>query len=145
MRYALEPMTELLVSLVRGKQMWRITGAEAHTLWYYRLLENRSHQNGARVLSLLLRLLPEEGREGRVYDIIHSFFSSLSCASSKDTCILEELAVFFILGELGYVETKKVISLEEENIFTENTIRGAQKNRSALLREIQSGLYATQL
>lgn len=146
LRYSLEPMTECSVSLVRGKNGWRVTGASAREMWYYTLQRNNTQQNAGRALALLARLLPEEGSEKGVYDIVRDFLQKLACAKDwEEARTLEEVLVSSVLRELGYLPSAEVLPSAQNGVFSPETLRYARERRGVLLKNIQSGINAAQL
>lgn len=90
-------------SLVRGKDVWRIVGAENIHVF-------RDNVLLARIADLLRRLLHGEETNCDLYDHIHSLFDFLSKSSNQDQTLsadsivsLESLVVFRVLHSLGYI------------------------------------------
>ncbi len=91
------------ISLVRGREYWRLVGAE-------RIEASRpcldALQTMARIAGMLRRLLPEAGADPELFSLIKQGFGKIS-ASAADSKVLysqEVLLVWHILRLLGYIE-----------------------------------------
>lgn len=110
MRYSLQDYTHLDVSLVRGREVWRVTGASEYSNGYYKL---RDEQHKLLLLkkinSLLLRLLHGEEKNEQLYDGVISFNKYLekNHIKTEDCLAIECLTVLRILYHLGYVAKKE--------------------------------------
>jgi len=133
LRYGLEPMTELSVSLIRGRTGWRVTGTRTIRQWYYHLSRECAART-SHVLALLERLLPEEGEGEVVYTHVEGLLESLLTSASKEVRQHEERCVLLILTELGYVPRP----LAER--YTQ-----AHSSRAEVVRTINEALSASQL
>jgi recombinational DNA repair protein (RecF pathway) len=88
LRYNLEEYSLATLSLVRGKEVWRITGAEKEPL------PRSGAQIRARILHLTRRLVQGEERN----DVLFSALLSLKDEKASETAVLAE-----ILSALGYL------------------------------------------
>lgn len=89
LRYNLEEYSLAALSLVRGREVWRITGAEKESL------PRASAQIRARILNLTRRLVQGEERN----DALFSALLSLMDEKVSETAILAE-----VLSGLGYLD-----------------------------------------
>jgi DNA repair protein RecO len=111
MRYALQPYTRSSISLVRGRDMWRVTGARATALFHQELMDKRAERLVLeRLTSLLRRLLYGEGQNAYLYRAYRNALITLihQPLSADELNTLEALTGLRFLHALGYV------SLEEE-------------------------------
>jgi DNA repair protein RecO (recombination protein O) len=102
LRYALQKYMESEVSLVRGKDVWRITGAvpiDAHTQVLSGFLTRRAL--ASRISRLTLRLHGEE-HNPYAFESVRSFFGALGSAGVNEDD-LELVTVLRLLYALGYV------------------------------------------
>ncbi len=90
------PRSLSLVTLVLGKEVWRLVGAE----------EQRGiHSNIHEVTQLLNRFIRGEGEHKALYDRVITLMMS---SSSYDVQKLRLLAYYIILTELGYADVKVI-------------------------------------
>ena len=117
LRYSLQDFSLTEVSLVRGKEVWRLTGAKL--IQKNNLLKTYPDNFCVllRLSKLLLRLLHGEEKNEKLFDI---FFKTMSFLEQPFTMselkTLEIIAVLRILRSLGYFGQEK--SLEQ---FAEGT------------------------
>lgn len=96
-RYALRVAAYFSVTLVRGREVWRITSAREVSHDHSRLpIEAR------RVLSLLGRLLPLHEPSALVFDTLERLITPLRVVS-EGRHLCEALTVIRVLDTLGYV------------------------------------------
>jgi DNA repair protein RecO len=111
LRYHTQDFSVRLFSLVRGRDIWRLVGAEeipgVINLGPAASLEALSVYS--RVLSLIRRLVRGEEKNEQVFFTLFSLYNLLVSATSAeiariDLSALETLAVFRILHSLGYIK-----------------------------------------
>ncbi len=95
------------VSVVRGKEVWRLTGA-------HELEKAKISPIHLKVLKLLKRLLQGEEKNENLFEIIEELYKSEFNESDYDT--VECLTVLRVLNSLGYIRNN-----EELRTFLENT------------------------
>jgi recombinational DNA repair protein (RecF pathway) len=99
-RFALQIAAHLSVTLVRGREVWRVTGAGAADgggAASARLPAAR------RMLALAGRLLPVEDPAPALFDALARGFAALSAAPADDARRVETVTVLRVLNLLGYV------------------------------------------
>lgn len=106
LRYSLQDLTHTQVSLVRGRGMWRITGADSQT--HTHTLDMDGAVAFGRITALVRRVVPTDEPNGDAYDIIYSAFSALAEHTISTECI-EVLTVARLLYRLGYVLRNEVV------------------------------------
>ncbi|MEK7148239.1 MAG: DNA repair protein RecO [Patescibacteria group bacterium] len=117
LRSALEPFSLSLISLVRGKEYWRITSAQ--------FVQNISSiKELIKPLSLLERLVQGEDPHRELFDVIEE---AINFAGDRDE-MFEIQLVAKILYQLGYLQ-KSDLNL----------------NKKALIQAINKGIQASQL
>lgn len=148
LRYALQPYSLSEVSLVRGKDVWRVTGAREATGYYFALAHAPLKQEVAvRILALLRRLIRGEEPHGEIFTLIENGLSFLlsESLSDEEVALVECAVVIRLLYLLGYVgETSVAGELADLNFSRELLSRLHEKKR-ALVLEINRSLAATQL
>jgi len=113
-RYALRTHARLSITLVRGRDVWRVTGA--------REIESRSPAQFSRVLTFIGSILPREVPEhGLFQDIVALQDSMLTTPVPRD--IAERIAVFRAMVVLGYATREEAPvafpSLLELGVYTD--------------------------
>lgn len=102
LRYNLEDYSFAVFSLVKGKEFWRLTGAE-------KIFSPKEHPEvSARVLNLVRRLVQGEEKNGKLFKVL------LSMTESK---ISEPVMLGDILDALGYLEMSTLRHAGEKNLI----------------------------
>lgn len=150
LRSSLTPHTLVHVSLVRGKDMWRVVGAHALSHAYFELKDRPStFAFLLRIVKLLRRLLPEEGKEHVVFDVFQEMTLALigkKFFSKEEQSSLEVVVVFSILAHLGYIHPH--VSEKEALIspFSDGVILSmSHKKRADMISHINTALKASHL
>lgn len=137
LRYHLQDFSFSNVSVVRGKEVWRITGA--HELDHQK--ETEVH---LKVLKLLKRLLHGEEKNERLFEIIESLFRA--DIKEENDEIVECITVLRILNTLGYISVTDEIRLYLTGTsFDQELLESAAKIKVNLVKAINSALAETQL
>lgn len=105
LRGSLEPFTLSLVSLVRGKEYWRITSAQS-------LCPIPAEAGIGRPLALLEKLVAGESAHPELFDAIEQFISG----QREYDKVFEITLVAHILYHLGYLK-KEDLELEEKELI----------------------------
>ena len=117
LRGALEPLSLSMVSLVRGKEYWRITSGE--------FIERISPTSTiAKPLALLEKLVQGEVPHPELFDVIEQAVQSKEAQDE----MFEMRLVAKILYQLGYLEE-----------------RDLEQDKKALIQAINKGIQASQL
>jgi recombinational DNA repair protein (RecF pathway) len=106
LRYHLQDYARVSVNLLRGRDIWRITGAaDAHHTLAALADHPQRQQLLARIAALLRRLLQGEERNDELTAVVESFLNTLVRAefSRDELAALERVTVLRILASLGYV------------------------------------------
>jgi recombinational DNA repair protein (RecF pathway) len=90
------PRSVSLITLVQGKEVWRLVGAEKEALTSPYMHE---------VTQLLKRFIRGEGAHKALYDRIISFLSS---EEKYDEQVVRVLLYYMLLVELGYADAKVI-------------------------------------
>lgn len=97
---SLVTLSESEVSLVRGTEGWRITGAALVKNWY-RALPSPLHARAGRVAGLVLRFAPPEGVDPRLFDILQETLTAFTEEQESLHDAIECQAVLRLLSTLG--------------------------------------------
>lgn len=107
LRYSLQDYSFGNVALVRGREVWRITGAKEDFSVYYEL---RKNQKKVRIFVIVVRLVNRlvqgEEKNELLFDVLSSFITYLLEEEIPDEQYkaLECLIVMRVLYSLGYIE-----------------------------------------
>jgi recombinational DNA repair protein (RecF pathway) len=137
LRYHIQDFDLANISIVRGKEVWRITGAS-----------EMDHENITKVhiqiLKLLKRLLQGEDKNEKLFEIIEELYKTK--IENNDFEYIEIITVLRILESLGYIkENKKFIEILQSNKINSQTIDFAKTNKSLIVQEINTALKASHL
>lgn len=106
LRYALQPYTFVEISLVRGKQIWRITNAIAGRNLYSELSDTpQKLAVFLNVVALIRRLVRGEQADPELYQVLENGFSFLADNQLEEDEVrrTELLIVLRVLECLGYL------------------------------------------
>lgn len=149
LRYHMQPFTFGEYSLVRGKEIWRITGAKESEKEFTGLKENREYfLLYARILHLIKRLLTGEEKHAELFDSLYGSFVFLQeeKLDSEELIAFENIMVLRILSQLGYVRGHtNLAQFVEMNEWSRGILEAAKKAKSELVKEINTSLKASQL
>ena len=137
------------VSLVRGKNFWRLTGASAEKN-YFQIFKSKPSKlkTTANVIRLLERLLPGEEKNEVLFDLIKAGFDFLENLLAEKVIILafETALVLRILHRLGYVQKHQHISpFAETNNWDEKILTAIQPKIPQLITVINQSLHESHL
>lgn len=148
LRYALQPLSRAEVSLVRGREVWRITGARP-LINYSREWEHAPLKLGAfkRMLSLVRRLVHGEAAEGGIFAELCAASEMLmrEPLTAEEMQGFERVVVFRLLSRLGYAPHMPALSMAVREPLSRTLLVSLEGERDTLLREINKSLLATQL
>ncbi len=142
LRYALQDLAHSDVSLVRGKGIWRVTGAQhagAPTL------NTAQAAVFGRIATLVRRVMPTDDENEALFTIITTTRTALA-SEQADTDVIEHLTVARILYQLGYLSCTSVYTgLIDTLTLTEKDFTRTATLKDALLADINAGLNESQL
>lgn len=137
LRYHTQDASFSNISVVRGKEMWRVTGA--HELPH--AIRGPIH---LKILKLLKRLLHGEDKNEKLFNIIEELYNTE--IKEEDYEIVECLTVLRILDTLGYVRSTSNIGVLLGGVSIDNdSISIAKENKSNIVTVINSALKLSNL
>jgi DNA repair protein RecO len=148
LRYHLQVYDHAEVSLVRGKEVWRVTGAQAGKLSKKIFEDREKRAMVARIFSLVKRLVPREEREDKIYDDIFQAINYLDRdnVARQELDGLEILIVLRILRALGYLrEEEKFSPLVSAQSWDMGLLSLAYDSRLFAISAINNSLRESQL
>ncbi len=149
LRYSLHDFSFCELSLVRGKELWRVTGASKHINIYEALRSNPEMLAVfARVFALLERLLSGEEKNTVLFDYLSEAIRfALSKKQSPELVRnFEYILVLRVLSSLGYLGTSPETSLFVGSPYwSDDLLADMNPVMGRILQEINKSLKETQL
>lgn len=144
LRYSLGDFSLAHVSLVRGKEFWRVTTAFKRADTMADIPNKEAREALFRVFALLRRLLQGEEAHPELFEIVGKVFVALK--ESSDPRAVEELAVLRMLFLLGYVKDDASLrEFAEGTGFGTETLEKSSLARKSIITEINRALAASHL
>ncbi|MBX4198145.1 DNA repair protein RecO [Candidatus Parcubacteria bacterium] len=148
LRFALQDMSYARVSLVRGKDMWRVTNARAEWNVYKQYKDNKDVLFAlAQIFALLRRLIPGEEKNEALFRYLYDACMFLESKEllPEEVKSYERIVVLNILHYLGYgVSTQELAVFIDVPLSTE-LLEKMIKEKTKALQEINRSLKETQL
>lgn len=141
MSAGLQTLSRSDVTLLRGKDGWRMAGAVLERNWA-RELEKDARRRAARVLELADRLIRGEHEDPELFHLLDAFLAALPGRSEEEQDAIETLAVVRLLQELGFDAGETFGGTED---YTDAAIAGARAARADLIARINRGISASGL
>jgi recombinational DNA repair protein (RecF pathway) len=150
LRYSLQDLTYAKFALVRGKEIWRITGAEKIVNIYDKKVPIQIRQSLARVLTFIKRLSPGESVNKKVFEEFGSLHKVLTSSKiirdNNDLMAIENLAYLRIAHHFGYgTPSEKLKDIVYSSTWNIEIRDSAVENINESKRELASVLSETQL
>lgn len=147
MRYALQSYARAEVSLIRGKQGWRVAGAAANprgdTSW---ILSGKGVGAYARIAELTLRLVHGEEKNDFLFATLAEAHEKLTHESADAWATIEIVCVARVLFALGYISAEALqTALFTHTAYADEHLQEAEALRDTLLRSINKALTETHL
>ena len=145
LRYSLTDFSLAHVSLVRGKEFWRVTTAIKKGDVSTDIPSKEAKETLFRIFALLRRLLQGEEAHPELFETIEKTFEVLKKNPAHYSAI-EELTVLRILFLLGYVKDDPALrSFVETSDLSEDIIKQSGEARKMMVTEINRALKASNL
>lgn len=142
LRYSLSDLSHTRVSLVRGRGLWRLTGAETNT---DERLTLKAKEVFGRIATLVRRVMPTDEENKEIFDIVQCAYNTL-LIHETDLKLIEILTVARALYHLGYVScTPEYRGIIDSFDFNEETIKKVAAIENNMVDVINSGLAESQL
>ena len=143
---ALTEFSKVLVSVVKGKEVWRLTNSLLINNLFYDLRGNiEAIKVIAKVKSLISRLVLGEGEVAKAFEVMNFLYQNIFKIDKSLLQDLECFAVMNVLSSLGYLP----LSQEEEDLLKLDTVPDSlihfKINRLGFIKRINESLHATQL
>jgi len=142
LRYSLQDLAQPRVSLVRGRGLWRLTGAEENNT---AKLNGEEAQALGRIAALVRRVMPTDDTNHEVFSILNNARIELS-KRTRDPQAVEYITVARVLYQLGYLScTDEYRGLVDSINFDSAIFTQAEKLSGKLIHDINAGLTESQL
>lgn len=138
---ALSTFAESSLTLVRGKEEWRLAGAVLETNWFS-LMDPVARSVAGRASGLLLRLAAREAHDPGLFQLIAGFFDALSRLPEAAHEAAETLALLRMLSTLGFDAEKIPGGM---SAFTSAVLAEAGESRALYVARINRGIAASDL
>ncbi len=150
LRYGLQDFSFSSVTLVRGKEFWRVTSVSSPENLYVTFRERREcAEMIARVFSLLRRLLAGEEKNERLFiNLVETVaYLTKTPLSAQELSSVEIVLVLRILHTLGYLAPRNEFSVffDDAVLWGDTILHRAASLRSLALSDINTSLQHSQL
>lgn len=140
-KFGLQTLSFSKISLVKGRDIWKITSAISMENVFLNLKGDKNKLNVfLRIVSLIRKLLVEEEKEPIFFDVVESLYKFLKTENSNNRDKLssaELLTVMKILHASGYLgENKNFRDLLEADDFSDETINNIKRIKREMLKEV---------
>lgn len=149
LRYSLQDFSYANISLVRGKDIWRVTNASPVTARFPHIFSQPDYLDiYVKILTLLRRLLNGEEKNESLFELLTQAFDFLETATQKtfQPLSFECMLVLQILHNLGYGSQHS--AFEEYSlpvVWTGELVSSFEPHRSRALSEINTSLRESHL
>lgn len=148
LRYSLQDFSRSKISLVRGKEIWRITSArlEDDIFRKYRGSKPVLHLI-AHIAVLIKRLVTGEEKNSELFAIVDNVVAFLEKKeySTKELKYIEIASVLRILNNLGYLRHIEEFSSILRDEWSDEMLHMLESNKVQALKEINTSLQETHL
>jgi DNA repair protein RecO len=148
LRHHLQPYSHAEVTLVRGRETWRIVGAGGGKL-NKNIFDDRGKRNMiAKIFSLIKRLVPREDNDARIYeDVCRAIgFLDRENVSKEELAGMEILVVLRVLRILGYLrDDERFAPLIASENWDPVLLASAYDSRDFAVSAINNSLRESQL
>lgn len=141
MSAGIQTLSESTITLLRGKEGWRMAGAVLEVNWARELTED-ARRRAARVLDLTERFVRGEHADAELFTLMAHFLAALAHHTGEEQDGVEMLAVVRMLRLLG-LDAGPMYGDSHE--FTPKIIADALRDRSALTARVNRGITASGL
>ena len=147
LRYSLQNLSLSRISLVRGKEVWRVTTAELKNSLHTR---HREQKNILAVVAncsaLIRRMIAGEEKNEVLFSVISSAFDFLASREwGKELELFEIALVLKILHNLGYASADEKLLPFVRQMWSPELLSALAPHKSLAVREINTSLRESQL
>jgi hypothetical protein len=133
-------------TLVKGRDVWRITGALNAENSYFALAGKPEAQAAsARVLSIVRQFVRGEGSDPYLFSALFDFFRALSGMGMEDMPAAECVAILRLLAALGYIGEDPRMAPFLKISYAPALLADAKASRKYLVQFINEGIAVSGL
>ncbi len=148
LRYGLQDYSFGKISLVKGRDFWRIVNVQRLDDFNSIYKDKEIFQMVCRIFALLKRLIRGEEKDGRIFEDINGAIGLIgeNRLSRLELGILEIILVFRILQKLGYVPREKRLNyLADFFVWEIDLLKVDDITKSLALKQINNSLMHSHL
>ena len=146
LKFSLQDYSKAHVTLIKGKDGWKITTAQPIFNIYSETPNKESFELIVRSFSLLIRLLQGEEENTELYEIINQGILFLVKNEVDNHLDIECVLMLRVLNNLGYISDNKGLTFFTiDNDWNNDYISGIKDERQNALVEINRALKESQL
>ncbi len=141
LRPHLQVGTTGVFSLVKGRDVWRVTGATSTENSYFALAGKKSAQEAAaRVIAIVRQFIRGEGSDPYLFSVLFGFFRALPEMEEEYALEAECVAVLRVLAALGYVREDPHMTSFLDISYDAATLKQVRVSRASLVRLINEAI-----
>ncbi len=147
LRPALQEYAHVSVSVIHGKSGWKVTNVAGKSNFFFDLQGSSLQKVLARIVSVLLQMIPGESPHPEIFETVCSGFEFLKTISETDISSFEILMVLRILYELGYVARNPAVEpfIQNSTIWHSSVLQNTSMEKKRLVEIINKALKESQL
>ena len=138
--HALTTLAGSDVTLIRGKEGWRLAGAIL-SYDYFESLEAPARERVGRIAALIARLVSGESTDATLYTLMDAFLRALPMLSDEEGENAEVLAALLLLSSLGLDAGE----MPPGELFAKDALAYVGEHRTALVSRVNRGIQASGL
>ena len=134
-------------SLVKGRDVWRVTGAVETQNAHFSLLDKTAQEAAARILMSMRQFVRGEGADLFLFKTLYGFLESLPSVDSELILPAESIAALRLFAALGYVRRDAFTEefLMDEGTYGAHVLARAAEERQKIVRTINEAISASGL
>lgn len=133
-RYALQDLSYLRVSLVRGKSGWRIGSTEPYLNFYSRAPDRTTRGSTVSLVRLLRRFIRGEEAAPVLFDELITGLTALTEPAEPAPKLIEQVVTLRLLAALGHVAHEQVPSTVRSGTYAQLP----RENEDVLLSKLEA-------
>jgi len=145
LRFAIQDFRYADISLVKGKNYWRLISARpVHELNSVKSLASSSR---IRSLQLVQKLAPREEEQKNLFEELVAAYTFSSSFHPKDEMMesLEALLALKVLHAFGYWGESEIDNTLVKSDFDETSVKKVLSSKKKIIKELNKSMRATQL
>lgn len=145
LRYALQEYSLVEVSLVKGRNTWRLTSAVVEINFYLSASERSAREVIARICTQIVRLVAGQEKDEQLFESVVGGLTELVKSSVVLVPSVEILVMLRMLHILGYVSEVEDSICVPYISYSEDVIHRITQSKQVFVAHINKGLRESQL